>query len=61
MTIDPVTGQLQWTPTTAEVGDITVTVLATNMLGSTAYTLQLMVHGPGASLQQIFLPLVAHL
>ncbi len=35
MTVDPVTGQMQWTPTASDAGLVTVTVAATNSVGST--------------------------
>ncbi len=35
MTVDPVTGQVQWTPTASDAGLVTVTVAATNSVGST--------------------------
>jgi hypothetical protein len=35
MTVDPVTGALQWTPTASDTGLVTATVSATNSVGST--------------------------
>ena len=56
MTIDPLTGQLTWTPSAA--GAVTVTVLATNNRGSAAYTLQLTVQLSTNGQHSGFLPIV---
>lgn len=58
MTIDPVSGQLTWTP--SAVGVVTVIVQAGNSRGSATYTLQLTVDLPNRGPYNSFLPLIVH-
>jgi hypothetical protein len=48
MTIDGATGIVSWTPTTGQIGNQSVTVRATNSLGSTDQELTVVVLGAGA-------------
>jgi len=56
MTIDPVSGQLTWTP--SAVGVVTVIVQAANSRGSATYILQITVDLPNNGQHSSFLPLV---
>jgi len=56
MTIDPISGQLTWTPNAA--GTVTALVLAANNRGSATYTLQLSVQLPATGPYSTFLPLI---
>ncbi|MCB0184603.1 MAG: putative Ig domain-containing protein, partial [Caldilineaceae bacterium] len=58
MTIDAESGELGWTPTTADVGSVAVTVRATNRLGSADLTVAFIVTSGDEGSHTLFLPIV---
>jgi len=58
MTIDAESGELRWTPTTADVGTVAVTVRATNRMGSADLTVAFIVTKDDGGSHTLFLPIV---